>query len=222
MGGGRNRGSSTSSTCDFRRSVLTDPVRKPAVEERLIGGPALGEAEVALALKRFERAREHGFADALGTNGEEAFKRTERRSADATVGREVGIILAAAVEGGQRALKEGDSDGGPHVHARVEQLGGYPVAEPGDLVEARAQPIEAAVDCGGLASRQCANWSRIGVRPRNGLRNPEAGRAAFVRRIGDIAALALDQPIDQRIHLNRLVHPRSPSESRATNQIGVL
>ena len=94
---------------------LTNPVRQPAVKERLIGRPALGEAEVAFALERLERAQQHGLAAAVrpARPGEEGVERGERRRADAAVGDQVGIILAAAVERGQRALEEGDGDRRP-------------------------------------------------------------------------------------------------------------
>ena len=54
------------------RSAFTNPVRQPAVEECLIGGPALGEAQVALALERLERAQQHGLAAARPRNARKA------------------------------------------------------------------------------------------------------------------------------------------------------
>ena len=42
-----------------RASALTDPVREPAVEKRLVGGTTLGQAEVTLALQRIERAQQN-------------------------------------------------------------------------------------------------------------------------------------------------------------------
>src|SRR5437870_13141546 len=90
---------------------ITNPVRQPSVEERLIGWPAFGEAEVALALQRLERAQQHRFPAARTAHHKEAVERGERRRADPAIGREVGIIAGIAVQRSERALEEGDGDG---------------------------------------------------------------------------------------------------------------
>src|SRR4051812_13231865 len=95
-----------SDTC-ARESALTDSVREPAVEERLIGWAALGEAEVALALERLERAEQHRLAAVAAAGDEEGVERGQRRRANPAVGHEVRIVLAVAVERGQSALQEG-------------------------------------------------------------------------------------------------------------------
>ena len=75
-------------------SEFADAVREPAVEECLIGGPALGEAQVALALQRFERAEENGLAAAFAAGFEISVERAERARPDAAVGNQIGKILA--------------------------------------------------------------------------------------------------------------------------------
>src|SRR5690349_11305095 len=77
-------------------SRLTNTVRQPAVEERLVRGAALGEAQIAFALQRLECAEEHVLAAALAANREEAVERGEGSVPDAPVGHEVGIIAAVA------------------------------------------------------------------------------------------------------------------------------
>src|SRR5438067_1677820 len=112
------------------RSLLTDSVRQPAVEERLIGRAALGEAKVTLALEGFERAQEDGFAVGSllvaptqanrrrrAANLEEGVQRGERRRPDASVGHQVGIVAAIAVERSESTLEEGDRHRRPHVGA---------------------------------------------------------------------------------------------------------
>ena len=65
--------------------------------------PPLGEAEVALSLERLERAEQDRLAAALAPDLEEAIQSGEGLRADASVGHEVEIILAVAVQGGERA-----------------------------------------------------------------------------------------------------------------------
>src|SRR5690242_6546217 len=93
-----------------RESSLANTVREPAVEEGLIGWPALGEAQVAFALERLERAQQHGLAAAPAALGEESVQRRQGSRADPPVRRQIGIVAAVAVERGQRALEKGDGD----------------------------------------------------------------------------------------------------------------
>src|SRR4051812_2329884 len=102
---------------------LTNSVCEPAVEERLVGWPALGEAEVALALEGLDRAQQHGFAAASTAAGQKRVDRGERIRADAAIRRQVWIVGRVAVERGQCALEEGNGARRAHVHAGVEQLG---------------------------------------------------------------------------------------------------
>src|SRR3954447_12536988 len=89
-----------------RESRRANSVREPSVKERLIGRAPLGKAQVAFALKRFERAKQHGLVAAAAPQLEEAVERRQRHGADAAVGHKIGIVLAVAVESGERALKE--------------------------------------------------------------------------------------------------------------------
>src|SRR5690348_14816139 len=83
----------------------------------IIAGPPLGEAEVAFALKRLERAQKHRLAFASTAQLQERVERCERLRADAPVRHEVGIVAAVAVERGQRPLEEGDRDRRAHVRS---------------------------------------------------------------------------------------------------------
>ncbi len=66
-------------------SAFADAVGEPAVEKRLIGRAALGEAQVALALQSFERAQQDGLAAGLSAHREEA--RRARRACPCRCGR---------------------------------------------------------------------------------------------------------------------------------------
>ena len=90
-----NGGPSTSSTSS---PLLTNPVREPAVQECLIGWPALSEAQIALTLERLERAEQDGLTAARPPNRQERVQRAERGRADAAVRCQVGIIPAVTVE----------------------------------------------------------------------------------------------------------------------------
>ena len=74
--------------------MLTDPVRQPAVEERLVGGPPLGQAEVAFALQGFERAHQHGLAARSAAHLEEGVERGQGSRAEAAIGNQIGIVAA--------------------------------------------------------------------------------------------------------------------------------
>ena len=63
-------------------SSLTSSVRKPAVKECLVGGTALGKAQVALALQRLERTQEHGLPAALAADPKECVECGEGDVAD--------------------------------------------------------------------------------------------------------------------------------------------
>src|SRR5690348_8395439 len=167
---------------------IANTVREPAVEERLIGWPALGETEVTLALERLERAQEDGFAAGFAAKHKKAIERGERLRADAPVGDEVGIVATIAVERSERALEEGDGDRRAHVDAGVEQLGGDARAARGDLVEAGTEPVEALVDRCSLLARELAHRLPETVRPGNRFGDPEAGRPALVGGMVHIAS----------------------------------
>ena len=59
-------------------NAVADTVREPAIEEGLIGGALFGQAEVAFALQRLERAQQHGLAAALAARFEKAVERGQR------------------------------------------------------------------------------------------------------------------------------------------------
>ena len=95
----------------------------------------------------------------------------------------------------------------------------------GDLVEARPQPVEPAVDRRRFVARQLAHRAGIAVGARDRLGDPEAGRPALVGRMVDIAALALDQRLDQPIDIGIRVlafelSRAMNSKSREYNQTG--
>jgi hypothetical protein len=121
-----------------RESSLTNPVRKPSIKECLVGRPAFGETQVALALKRFQCAQQYGFAVPLPASLEEGIERSERLLAHPPVRRQVALVLSDAIEGGQSALEEGHRHRRSHVHPRVEQLSGKPRTASCDLVKVRA------------------------------------------------------------------------------------
>src|SRR5690348_18500966 len=87
---------------------LTDPVRQPAVEERLVGWAALGQTEVALALECLQRAQKHPLAARPPAQLKEPVERGEGLRPDAAIRHQVGIIASVAVERGQRPLEESD------------------------------------------------------------------------------------------------------------------
>ena len=179
----------------------------------IIAWPPLGQAKVPLALERLEHSEENRFATGLAAKRQEGVKRGERSRSHSPVRNQVGIVGRIAIERGQRALKEGDRDRRSHVYAGVEQLRGDTPAAFRHLVQVRAEPIEAPVDRSGFLSRKLAHRGAITVRASNRFGDPETGRPALVRRIGDKAALALDQRIDQIVHVNRFIH-RSLLSSR--------
>jgi hypothetical protein len=94
------------------RLFRADPVREPAVEKGFVGGAALGEAEVAFALERFERAQQDSLA-IRAAQGEEGIERGKRLRSAAAVWREVGIVAGVAVERSQRALEKVAATAGP-------------------------------------------------------------------------------------------------------------
>jgi hypothetical protein len=90
------------------------------------------------------------------------------------------------------------------------------------FVEPRPKPVKTAVDLGRFLARKLAHRRAIAVRPSYRLGDPEAGGSTLVRRIGDIAALALDQRIDQSLNVNRFIHLHVSLESQVFNQLGTL
>src|SRR4051812_34350146 len=100
---------------DGVNSALADTVRKPPVKKRLIAWTALGEAQVALPLERLERSQKHRFAAGRTARREEGVERGQRCRPDPPVRRQVGIVLAVAVERRQGALQEGHGHRRAHV-----------------------------------------------------------------------------------------------------------
>src|SRR5688572_8487084 len=78
----------------FFATLRTDAVRQPPIEKRLIGGAALGQPDVALALKRLESAHQHGLAAGFAAGGKEAVECEQSGWPDAAVGRQVAEVLA--------------------------------------------------------------------------------------------------------------------------------
>src|SRR5215218_9268696 len=196
--------------------MLTDSVRLPAVQECLVGGSPLGEAEVALTLQRFESAHQHGLAVLKTTLCQEGVESSERLVADAAVRNQIEIVAGIAIERRQRALKEGRSDGGAHVDAGVEQLSSDAHASAGHPIEAGAKPVQALVDGHGFSPRKLTHGPGVAVRPRNRLRNSEACGPALVRRVIDVPAFALDQFVDQLVNICRILHSPLLLESSAS------
>jgi hypothetical protein len=89
-----------------------------------------------------------------------------------------------------------------------------------DLVEPRPQPVKAKIDGDRLAARQLAHRPGIAVSPRHGLGDAETGRSALVGWIVDKSALAIDQGVDQPVHIHHFVHAVAPSSRNFHNQIG--
>lgn len=54
------------------------------------------------------------------------------------------------------------------------------------------------------SSRGSAHVARIALLPRDALRNPEIGRAAAIRRIVGITALAVDDGVDEGSDIHSL------------------
>ena len=150
-------------------------------------------------MQGFERTHQHGLARLLPARREVGVERVQGQRTDAAVRSQIGIVLGIAVERRQRALEEGRRDRGAHVDASVEQLRRDPLGPLGDLVEPRPQPIEPPIDRRRLMPRQAPRRAGISVRPRDGLRNAEAGRPALVGGMVHITALALDQFVDQPV-----------------------
>src|SRR3569833_518090 len=106
------------------RSSFTNPVGEPAVEKGFVGRAALGEAQEAFALQRLERAQQDGLTAWPAAFGEEGIEGGKRLSADATVGNEISIVFAIAIQRRLRALQDRRGDLLAHVHAGGEQLRG--------------------------------------------------------------------------------------------------
>src|SRR3546814_18591308 len=100
-----------------------------------------------------------------------------------------------------------------HVSAGVDQLcrsGGRLL---GHLVEARPQPIEAAVDGDRFITRKTAHVAAPPLRPRGRPGDAPAGRPSPVDRMIHIAALPADYLVDQFVHIHRPT-PSHRSEER--------
>jgi hypothetical protein len=151
----------------------------------------------------------------------ESIERAKRHLADPAVGHEVGIVAAIPIECGERALEEGRGDRRAHVGAGIEQLGGKPRAARRDLIEARAEPVQALVDCGGFLARQLPHRSAIAVGAGDRFGDPETGRSALVGGMIRVTALPLDQCVDQLVDVWCLIHSRllSPSRDCVTNTV---
>src|SRR3954452_17941659 len=150
-------------------SRLTDSVRQPAVEERLIRSAAVREAQVALALKRLERVHEHRLAAALPAQREKGVERGERAGINLPVRHEVGIIMTVAVERRQHTLQKRRRNRRPHVDPGIEQLRGDGRGALRHLIETGAQPVESLVDRRGVLARELTHRARVAVRSRNRL-----------------------------------------------------
>ena len=78
------------------KSQLTYAVRVPSVEEGLVGGPAFGQAQVALALESFERAHQNRFTPGSAARRKKGVECSQVHGTDLPVGDQVGIVLAVA------------------------------------------------------------------------------------------------------------------------------
>src|SRR3546814_7245312 len=125
------------------------------------------------------------------------------------------VCSSDLVEGVERALEEAGGDGRAHVDAGVEQLGRKGGRLLGHLVEARPQPIEAAVDGDRFITRKTAHVAAPPLRPRGRPGDAPAGRPSPVDRMLHITALPADYLVEQFVH----IHRPTPSESRNDNQI---
>ena len=96
----------------MKRLNRADTVRQPAIKERFVGGAFFGEAKIAFALQRFERAQQYRLAAALSACLQIGVEGGDAGRAEAPIRNQIGIILAVAVERGQRALEEGRGDRG--------------------------------------------------------------------------------------------------------------
>src|SRR3546814_6810192 len=76
--------------------LLTNAVGEPAVKKGLVGGPALGQRQIALALERFERLEQHLLARPPA-NGQKGTQRGDRLRAHGLVHLQVGIVPPVAV-----------------------------------------------------------------------------------------------------------------------------
>ena len=83
----------------------------------------------------------------------------------------------------------------------------------GDLVEARPQPVEPAVDRCGLLARQLGHRPAIAMGPRHRLGDPEPRRPALVGGMVHIAPFPLDQLVDQIVNHHATAPPVRPSRS---------
>lgn len=110
--------------------------------------------------------------------------------------------------------RKSSGDRRPHVGTGIEQLGG-------NLVEARPEPIETAIDRRSFITRQFDHRAGVPMCPRNGFGDSETPRPALVRRIVHISAFPLDQLIDQILNTHTLTSLGS-TESLRDNHIGSL
>jgi hypothetical protein len=70
-------------------------------------------------------------------------------------------------------------------------------AEIGDPVEPRLRPVIGAVDGGGAVAGELRHVALVAMRAGDGLADPEASRPALVGGSRAVAALALDQLVDE-------------------------
>ena len=72
-----------------------------------MAGRRSARRKVALALQRFEGAHQDGLSGTLSAGRQVRVEGMQGQRSDTTVGRQVRIILAVAIERRQRPLKEG-------------------------------------------------------------------------------------------------------------------
>src|SRR5207237_465596 len=103
----------------------------------------------------------------------------------------------AAIERVQRPLEKSDCNRWPHVDAGIEQLGGETRRAIANAVEARTLPIDAAIDGGGSVATEQSHVAAIAIATRGRAGDPPAGGAAWIIGMVDIAALAVNDGVDQ-------------------------
>ncbi|GAA3897648.1 hypothetical protein GCM10022276_15770 [Sphingomonas limnosediminicola] len=136
--------------------------------------------------------------------------------------RQVGKVFLVTVQRGKGALQKGNGDRRAHVHARVEQLCGQRRAALGNLVEARARPIESLVDCRRFTAPQPAHCTGIAVGMGNLFGNSETRRSSFFRRVLHVPPFAVDHRVDQTVDFYLVLQCTLLAKSIISNLFGLL
>ena len=128
--------------------------------------------------------------------------------ANAAIDRDVAVPRALLIEGIETRLEPLAGPLGAHVHPGVEKLKGDLRADGGHVIQAHGIPEPRLVDFCGLLAGHIPHGAGVAEGARNRDGDTPVGFSATVLGIVDVAALDLDDLVDELIEL---AHWRTPS-----------